>query len=89
MTQITEEAPTRGRQRARRVTLNTKGILQSLALKTRPVAGQFVRDKVDGAVNITFTPDDGRTSQFRLSPEQAKELRLWLEDTARFEQMGL
>lgn len=77
---------TEDRVRRRRVVLNEKNIIQRLALKSRPVAGRFVRDKVDGAVDMTFKPEDGRDTLFRLTPEQAEELRLWLNDTAHFVQ---
>lgn len=83
MTVIPEER-TDGRKRARRVVLNEKNIIQKLALKSRPVAGRFVRDKVDGGVDLTFMPDDGRDTMFRLTAEQAEELREWLNDTAKY-----
>lgn len=78
---------TEDRSRRRRVVLNEKNIIQKLALKSRPVRGQFVRDKVDGAIDLTFTPEDGRETMFRLSPEQAEEFRAWLNDTAHFAQV--
>lgn len=81
MTMVTED-----RKRARRVVLNERGIIQRLALKSRPVSGRFVRDKVDGAVDLTFMPEDGRDTMFRLTPEQAEELREWLNDTAKYAQ---
>lgn len=80
MTQVTEN-----RQRRRRVTYQEKNVIQKLALKSRPVTGKFVRDKVDGSVDINFTPEeDGRDTMFHFTPEQAEELRLWLNDTAHF-----
>jgi DNA-binding MarR family transcriptional regulator len=82
MTMATEE-----RSRRRRVVLNEKNIIQKLALKSRPVHGMFVRDKVDGAVDLTFSPEDGRDTMFRLTAEQAEELRAWLNDTAHFAQV--
>lgn len=85
MTQMATER-TDGRKRARRAVLNEKNILQKLALKTRQVSGTFTRDKVDGSLDLMFVPEDGRTTQFRLTPDQARELRVWLDDTARFEQ---
>lgn len=80
-------AMTEDRSRRRRIVLNEKNIIQKLALKSRPVRGQFTRDKVDGAVDLSFIPDDGRDTMFRLTPEQAEELRLWLNDTAHFAQI--
>lgn len=78
---------TEDRSRRRRVVLNEKNIIQKLALKSRPVRGQFVRDKVDGAVDLTFIPEDGRDTMFRLTADQAEELRAWLNDTAHFAQV--
>jgi DNA replication protein DnaD len=78
---------TEGRIRRRRVVLNEKNIIQKLALKSRPVKGEFTRDQVDGAVDLSFIPEDGRDSLFRLSPAQAEELRLWLNDTAHYAQV--
>jgi hypothetical protein len=81
-----EEVRADGRKRARRVILNEKGIIQKLALKSRPVAGRFVRDKVDGSVDFNFTPEDGRDTMFRFTADQAEELRAWLNDTAKYAQ---
>lgn len=78
---------TEDRSRRRRVVLNEKNIIQKLALKSRPVQGRFTRDKVDGAVDLTFVPEDGRDTMFRLTAEQAEELRLWLNDTAHYAQV--